>query len=215
MQGKEPRDDLNERANAGQLVVIQPRVIENADHVFGNLFQRLYYGVSQVGDRDPVLGAELSDSARQVEAALQLLLDYIAPFPPALERFAVTELASSLAQRVESAVACAVVPPDAGDGEPAHVLADPGRLARAFDLMASCLRGDGGLPSAAIVSEAETAVVTLCLRLPAAALAVRTSVGDLRWAVAQKLVEIHGGALAQSEEPAGEVTWKVSLPRAR
>ena len=205
--------------DAGQLVVIQSRVVENADHVFGNLFQRLYYGVAKVGDHDPELAAELGDSARQVESALQLLLDYVAPFAPSLERFVVADLARSLAQRIEAASALRVTLALPGESAAAlQVMVDPGRLGRAFDLMASGLGSDaaaGAARRATVGIDAAAATAVVWLRMPSAAIAARTSIGELRWAVAAKLVEIHGGSLEEEAGREGEVLWRVSLPHER
>lgn len=200
---------------AGQLVVIQPRVVENADHVFGNLFQRLYYGLGRVHDFDGELGAELEDSARRVEQALQLMLDYIAPFPPSLERFAAADLARSLAQRIEAATPLRITLEPLAD-DALQVMIDAGRLGRAFDLMASRLLSEPAPASprrATVGLESRASVASVVLRLPAAALEPRSSIGELRWAVAGKLVEIHGGTLEERSVREGEVVWRVSLPR--
>lgn len=200
----------------GRLVVVEPRVVENADHVFGNLFQRLYHGVSRVEDHAPALAGELADSAREVEGALQLLLDYIAPFPPLLERFAAADLARSLAQRVEAGAGLRValeVPADAATAPQVRV--DPSRLGRAFDLMVARLAPagpHGGGLRAAVGVALEPATAVVWLRLPAQAVAPRTSIGELRWAVAAKLVEIHGGSLEARDSGTGEALWTVVLP---
>jgi hypothetical protein len=216
MPDSEQRIDPEGADDPGQLVVIQARVVENADHVFGNLFQRLYYGASQVGDYSPLLAEELTDSARQVEGALQLLLDYIAPFPPLLERFAVADLARSLAQRVEGlgSLRVSLALGDAS-GSP-QVRVDPSRLGRAFDLMLTRLGGQerGAAAKRATVGiDVGPANAVVWLRLPDRTVEARTSIGELRWAVAAKLVEIHGGSLEEAGLREGEVLWKVSLPR--
>lgn len=216
MRDSADRTDPAGADDPGQLVVIEPRVVENADHVFGNLFQRLYYGASQVGDYAPLLAEELTDSARQVEAALQLLLDYIAPFPPLLERFAVADLARSLAQRIEGLGSLRVSLVLGNDTGSPQVRVDPSRLGRAFDLMLLRLGGpERSAPARRVTVGVDVGPVNavVWLRLPDRTVEPRTSIGELRWAVAAKLVEIHGGSLEEAGLREGEVVWKVSLPR--
>ena len=191
----------------GQLVVVRPRVVENADHVFGNLFQRLYHGTRRAGDLDAELGAELEDSAARLEEALQLLLDYVAPFPPSLERVMATEIATSLAQRLGASVTSAAAAADL------RVAVDPGRMARAFDLMATQLPEGRGVCGVAVEPGQED--VVLVVAVDAGVRTAASSIAELRWAVASKLIELHGGALGVAEGADGEGTWRVSLPRIR
>lgn len=196
---------------SGRLVVIRPRVVENAEHVLGNLFQRLYHGVERTRSLDAGVAEDLAASVDEVERCLQLVLDYVAPFPPALESVPVGEVAESLAQRVGERlgrkidVACSV------DGA---VLVDPGRLGRAFAQMVPRLAsGAPGRVSLQVVATGES--MGLHLQLAGALLLPRTSMAELQWAVAEKLIEIHAGGLEEQAGPSGEVQWSVSLPRAR
>lgn len=195
----------------GHLVVVRTGVVENADHVFGNLFQRLYAGVGRLQALEPVEGELLASSVRELEEALQLVLDYVAPFPPVFERFSVGEVAESLAQRLKGIAGLPVammVEVAAGSG----VLADPSRLGRAFDLLAmrfgECAAGQAAEVSFEIGRDA----ILARLQCPPPAGATRSSIGDLRWAVAEKLIELHGGSLEMMERDGGGLLWTISLP---
>jgi len=203
-----------EREEPGQLVVVRAAVVENADHVFGNLFQRIYASVGRVQELDPQEGLLLQASVREVEEALQLVLDYVAPLPPAFERFNLGEIVQSLTQRLEATAGLSF---SARDELPVAtvVFADPGRLGRAFDLMVQrcAFEARGTQGTIAVEIGSESASIQLCL--PAAAVGVGSSIDDLRWAVAEKMLEVNGGALEQTSDARGDVSWKITLPRGR
>lgn len=197
----------------GQLVVVRPRVVENADHVLGNLFQRLYHGVERTRDLDAALANDLAMSLHEVEDCLQLLLDYVAPFAPAVEPVPVDEVLASLSQRVGERIGRAVEVVAHAEGS---VMVDPGRLGRAFSQMVLRLVPDA--PPAAqarLTAAVQGEAVFATLHLAEGLLLPRTSMGELRWAVADKLIEIHAGVLEERSTAGGEVQWTVSLPRGR
>jgi len=194
------------------LVVVRPAVVETADHVLGNLFQRLYHGVERVRRLDATLAQEFSASVSGIEENLQLLLDYIAPFPPATTRVPVVEVIESMIKNLAPGSEGALVVLRATLDE-VHVGVDPGRVSRAFSLLSQQLQleqdGEGCTRISAVRAD-RTVVVTL--RFPAARVATRTSTGELRWAVAEKLLELHGGALGKIQTETGEIEWQISLP---
>lgn len=194
------------------LVVVRPAVVENADHVFGNLFQRVYAGVSRLQQLDPTEGDSLATSVREVEEALQLVLDYVAPFPPSFERFAVAEVAESLAHRIKDIAGAAVAMVVEVTSEGA-VLADPARLGRAFDLLAQRFAERARGERAEIAVEIAPDSVQLRLACSRSSASARSSIGDLRWAVAEKLIELQGGTLEFAGGEGGSLQWMVSLPR--
>src|SRR5437016_5104574 len=71
--------------------------------------------------------------------------------------------------------------------------------------------GHGALDLQAAVRAPGRALV-LTLTLPAGTLAPRSAASELPWAVAEKLLETHGGVLHATPAASGEVTWEIVLP---
>jgi len=122
-------------------------------------------------------------------------------------------VAQSLAREVSEAVGC----PVKIDGRHAsgRLLVDPGRLVRAFALLAAQL-GQGGSGQAPL--ELGTAVrlssrsIVLTMPVPPHLLSRRSPATDMQWTVAEKILESHGGALTQGSPVSGEVSWEIVLP---
>lgn len=194
------------------LVVVRPEVVETADHVLGNLFQRLYHGVERVRRIDAALAQEFSATVLGIEENLQLLLDYIAPFPPATSRIPAIEVVESivrnLAPESEGALVALGAPLDG-----VSVSVDPGRASRAFSLLTQQLQQESQIDGCTRVAAARAdRLLVVTLRFPAGRVIARSSAGELRWAVAEKLLELHGGALNTTEQDSGEIEWRISLP---
>lgn len=214
MSGSGDRSEIESAAEDGQIVLVRPRVVENVGHVLGNLFQRMYHLIGQVGEVDGPTGAQLEASTRQLENFLQLALDYFSPLNLALQYVSGTEVAQSLARQLSEAV-----------GRPVRVdlkllaegrlLVDPGRLARALGLLAAQLR---------VVPKSEDSIEVKGLaRPPGRSLLLQVIVPrgftmapssqlEMCWAVAEKFLELHGGGLAQKSTAAGELLWEIVLP---
>lgn len=200
-----PRDD-------GQLVVVRPEVVETAGHVLGNLFQRIYHSIDQVRGGDTALAQDLTATSRQLEECLQLLLDYVAPLPPALQTVPARDIVQSLVRHLEDALHCSVQLEERLDSG-IDLLVDVARLSRAFDLLVG--RAEGLAPSsvvgAAVGAEATSGTLAVTASVQSPGRAAQGSVSELRWAVVEKLFEIHGGSVR--EEPAsGDLRWTILLP---
>lgn len=196
----------------GVLVVVRPEVVEIADHVLGNLFQRLYHGVERVRRLDGGVAAELSTSVSELEEILQLILDYVAPFPPATSRIPAIEVVESMVKNLAPGSEAVLMALGATiDG--VMVAVDPGRASRAFALLSQQLdfEHEREVCTRVSVSRANRGIV-VHLRFPVGRVATRSSTVELRWAVAEKLIELHGGTLAKSHMDSGEVEWAISLP---
>lgn len=203
-----PRSD-----DEDQIIVVRPVVVEHVGHVFGNLFQRIYHLTDQVRERDAAAAEALGPSIRQLEDFLQLVMDYFSPLPLSLQYVPGIDIAQSLAREISDTIGCSVKID--GKGSSGRLLVDPGRLARAFALLASHLCHVG--PAAAPL-ELKTALrqsnrsMVLSVRLPAEVLSKRTPQSEMQWTVAEKVLESHGGALAQHSLPSGEMAWEIVLP---
>ena len=195
-----------------QIVIVRPAVVEHVGHALGNLFQRIYHLIDQI-PVDQAATGPLGTSVRQLEDFLQLVIDYFSPLPLALQHVPSTEVAQSLARQISDTVGCAVqldaeLPIEGG------LLVDPGQLARTFGLLAKQLehapRGERIILKATVRSPNRSLVFGL--RAPGACDYRRSSEAEMRWAVAEKLIEMHGGTVQQDSGPAGDVLWEIVLP---
>jgi hypothetical protein len=210
----EPEPPGGHVADDGQIVVIRPQVVENVGHVLGNMFQRIYHLVERTRESDVVTAADLESSTRRLEGFLQLFMDYVSPLPLSLQYVSATDVAQSLARQLGDALSCAVkidakVPLDG------RLLVDAGRLVRAFGLLRLQVRSEAGRSDAIqIKATARTGgrSLTLVAVLPGSYVSGRSSESEIQWSVAEKLLEIHGGALQQSSTASGEVLWQIMLP---
>jgi hypothetical protein len=207
--GASPEGD-GKAQDDGQLVVVRPEVVETAGHVLGNLFQRLYHSIDQVRGGDGGLAKDLTTTSRQLEECLQLLIDYVAPLPPALQKVPARDIVQSLARHFEDALRCSVHL-DEGLDPRIDLLVDVARLSRAFDLLVG--RAEGGAQvgvSVHALAAAGTLAVTAALQ--SRGRLAHSSLSDLRWAVAEKLFEIHGGSVREEPGASGEIRWTILLP---
>jgi hypothetical protein len=201
-------------ADDGQIVVVRPRVLETVGHVLGNMFQRIYHLIERAREADGATATQLEGSARRLEDFLQLVIDYVSPLSLSLQRVSGNEIAQSLAGQLSDATGCpvSVEAKLAGDDE---LLVDPGRLARCFRLLASQLQHDASFGSPITlraVARPGGRFLVLSLAVPGLCAAPRTSESEMRWSVAEKLLEINGGSLQQKSAASGEVLWEISLP---
>jgi hypothetical protein len=209
-----PSPSVPERDNDPRLLVVQPAVMESADHVFGNLFQRLYHAVDRMRGFDAASAEEFGQSTRQLEDCVQLLMDYVSPYEPALQEIEVREVVTSLVQQLTERTGSEVAVNGDGDSD-GRLLVDAGRLSRAFRLLAGQLPGDLAPPARIGLSvhvDEKDALVEVALEVADLAETRRSSASELQWAVAERLFDIHGGALREQPASSGELHWKLVLP---
>ena len=201
-------------AEDAQMVVVRPQVVETVGHVLGNMFQRLYHLIEVSGVADPANATALEGSTRNLEDFLQLVIDYFSPVSLVLQRLTAADVAQGLARQLSDHLGCAVkvegkLPTDG------RLLADPGRLVRSFSLLVSRLQDDAGrerLVTVRVVAEVVGTSVRITVLLPAGLVTAQSSESEVRWAVAEKLLEMHGGTLRPRATPSGEVLWEIALP---
>ena len=198
----------------GQIVLIRPRVVENVGHVLGNMFQRIYHLIERTREGDVAMAADLDTSMRRLEAFLQLLMDYVSPVSLRVQDVSLADVVESVARQVGNAVGHPVTIESAVPAD-RLVLADAGRLARAFDLLRLRLCPQPGCEEAVRI-EATTGMdalsLALVIRIPRGCLLEDSSESEIQWAVAEKLLEVHGGVLQQSSTVSGGVLWEIMLP---
>ncbi len=198
----------------GQIVVVRAQVIENIGHVIGNLFQRVYHLIDRTREADASAAEQLHTGARRLETFLQLVIDYMSPLSLSMQYIAAPEVAQSLARGLSDTVGGSVKV-DVKASLDGRLLVDPGRLARGFDLLAAQLqpnpRAGEGIELKALMHPAGRSL-NLAVLIPPGFVSARTSEQEVQWAVAEKLIEIHGGALQQSSKPSGGILWEITLP---
>lgn len=197
----------------GQIVVVRPRVVDTVGHVLGNMFQRIYHLIDRTRQGDVAMGADLDSSIRRLESFLQLLMDYVSPLGLSLQDVSLGDVAESLAHQLGGAVGQALAVEGAGLGQ-GRLQVDAGRVTRAFDLLCSQLRPASGPTAVQLTATAagDTRSLTLVVKIPRGCLFERSSESEIRWAVAEKLLEMHGGMLQQSSTVSGDVLWEIMLP---
>lgn len=197
----------------GQIVVVRPRVVDTVGHVLGNMFQRIYHLVDRTREGDVAVGADLDGSIRRLESFLQLLMDYVSPLTLSVQEVTLADVAESLAQQLGAAAGHAVRVGSAGLAQ-GRLLADAGRVTRAFSLLCSQVRPAPAPAAIHLTATAASATrsFTLVVSIPRGCLFERSSESEIRWAVAEKLLEMHGGMLQQSSTVSGETLWEIMLP---
>jgi len=196
------------------MVVVRPQVVETVGHVLGNVFQRMYHLIEVCGDADTATAAVLHSTTRALEDFLQQVIDYFSPVSLVLQHVPAAEVAQGLARQLSDAVGGAVEL-DAKLPAESCLLVDPGRLARSFSLLASRLHDRAGSPQGSavrVVGETCGGSIRLTVMLPTTLVAPQSSESEVRWAVAEKLLETHGGTLRQPAGRSGEVLWEIALP---
>jgi hypothetical protein len=197
------------------LISVHPAVVEHAGHTFGNLFQRIYHLIELLRRSDATGADHLGSSIGQLEDFLQLVMDYFSPLSLTLQRVASADVAESLARQIGAMADCAVEIEGKGlDGE---LLVDAGQVARAFGLLAKQLAGENPEPNERIQLTASKgrsgrSLVLRVVGVRAPFDSRRLSQAEMQWAVAQKILETHGGTLQQHPQTSGETSWEIALP---
>jgi hypothetical protein len=181
--------------------------------VLGNLFQRLYHSIDQVRDGDDALAGDLTATSRQLEECLQLLIDYVAPLPPAMQKIPARDIVQSLARHFEDTLGCPAQLDERLDAR-IELLVDVARVSRAFDLLAGRAEGlsPGKVVGVKINAVATASGLAVTTSLQAQARVARSSLSELRWAVLEKLFEIHGGSVREEPGSSGDIKWSILLP---
>jgi hypothetical protein len=211
---KSESDRARHLADDGQIVVVRPQVVENVGHVLGNLFQRMYHLIDRTREADAGTAAQLEASTHGLEDFLQLVIDYVSPLSLSLQRVPASEVVQSLARQLSDELGSSVAV-DVELSVEHQLLIDPGRLARGFGLLARQLgEGGRGRETGTVAVWARPGSLSLAINvvLPSTYSRASSSVSEIEWSVAEKLLEIQGGSLLRKATPAGEVLWEIVLP---
>jgi hypothetical protein len=194
----------------GDLVVVQQNVLATVDHAFGNIFQRLYHLARTMRAASAPALSPLEDSIRELQALLELFVDYVAPIAIEGRAMRAADVAASFRHHLDEAVGAGQLNVTLATELSAAVVVDPARLARVFHLLAQSLHEslDHGTSSVSVgvgVGGAHFEIVVGDFA------PCNSPTAQLRWALAEKLVNLQAGELLETS--AGEHRrWTLRLP---
>lgn len=212
----------------GALVVVQERVLGDIAHELGNFFHKLYYWSdfikndgSGVRAPDSTVGHMLERTIVNLEEFLKVALEYFQPVTLDLADVPANLLLEGFLTHVGSlANGNAVEVSREETDEEERVRVDPTRLSQAFRMALRHVHEHvkaGGALAVSLGRSARHDRHGLEIRLdvvpttPVSALLRASEVG-IEWAVAQKLIELHGGEIAEDLDPHGRKVVRIFLP---
>jgi len=199
-------------AAAAQFVVVTPEVVDSIGHVLGNLFQRLYHLVDVSRTDGAAAGDDLVMATRHLERFLRTALDYLCPTTLTYQDMSVAEVVDGWRHQIGETTGGRVETEGAAQ-VPGVLRVDPAVLRHSFALLASRLSPGAGAPARLRASggPGDRAVVVRAT-LPPGAVGGASSEREVEWALAEKLIELQGGALRELCGDQGGTTWEIVLP---
>jgi len=207
--------------------VMQEKVLAEIAHELGNFFHKLYYWSDYLKERPALKSADstaaqmLESTIRNLEGFLKVSLDYFHPTQLAFTRMPVPELLEGLLFQVRANLNGTSVAVAGQEPWPeASVLVDPSHLSRAFEVAVRHLTLHLGSESSVRVGIEQSVhgervglEVGFHVEQPNEASPLfRTAEAGVEWAVAQKVVALHGGELAERTEERGGKGVVIFLP---
>jgi len=212
-----------------QQMLAQEKVLAEISHELGNFFHKLYYWSDYLKEKPSRQSADstatqmLERTIRNLEDFLKVSLDYFHPTQLSFTRMAVSELMDGLLFQVRThlnGTPLTIAETAAWRGNDAELLVDPGHLSRAFEIAVGHLTKQVGAESTIAIG------IERCVRRDCAGLEVefhlrqpnqdsplfRTAESGIEWAVAQKVVALHGGELSERMDGPEEKRLVIFLP---
>jgi hypothetical protein len=195
------------------LAQIQEKVLAEIGHELGNFFHKLYYWSDFLQEparktaADSTAAQMLERTIRNLEQFLKVSLEYFHPIQLACTNMRAEELVEGLLFQLRSHSNGTPIDVDAGgDWRDAVVMVDPGRFSHAFEAIVRQLFGLAGPESSLKIGVARSSrrdglglEIQFQLQRPSDASALfQTAAAGVCWAVAEKVVALHGGELAES-----------------
>ena len=217
------------RSEHAPAVLVEEKVIAEITHELGNFFHKLYYWSDYLKEKparksaDSTAAQMLERTIKNLEDFLKVSLDYFHPTQLSFTRMGVSELLEGLLFQVRAQLNGTPLTLSDDDGwrrEDAEVLIDPGHLSRAFEVAVRHLTKQVGPESSVTIGIERSArrdraglEVGFQLRQPNEASPLfRTAEAGIEWAVAQKVVALHGGELLERNEGAEEKSLVIFFP---
>jgi signal transduction histidine kinase len=208
-------------------VLVEEKVLAEIAHELGNFFHKLYYWSDYLKERTPRKTADstaaemLERTIKNLEDFLRLSFDYVHPLQLSFLRMGVADVVHGLLGQVRAQLngTPATV---AHDGEwcGEEVLVDPSHLSRVFEVTLRHMMKQVGAASTVCVAvgralRAGRPGLELSFHVEGVSEAsplFRTSDAGVEWAVAQKVVALHGGELREQTRGPGEKSLVIFLP---
>ena len=233
-ESSEEQHEINARPPVSRVeyaptIVVQEKVLAEIAHELGNFFHKLYYWSDFLKERqtrksaDSTAAQMLERTIKNLEDFLKLALDYVHPTQLSFMRMGVSELLEGLLFQVRAHLnGTPVAVGDSEDwrGVQVQVLVDPSHLSHAFEVAVRHLTMQVG-PESKIQIAIERVVrrnapgleVEFRLHGPNEASPLfRTAEAGVEWAVAQKVVALHGGELSEHAQDGREKQLVFFLP---
>lgn len=211
----------------GGLLRVDEAVVHDLSHELGNYFHKLYYWTDRIrsggdeGENEPAPADALDEALHRLQGFLNLALGYFDAGTPnriAMRGGDVAKALESLlrGENAGAAVEIEVAPPALD----APLTVDTTRLATGFRTIARLL---GAGPGTVLRLEADLAPAagTDALRIALSTsggspeAAARRAQRVVEWAVAARMLELHGGTLESNEQRPGAARCVLTLPLAR
>jgi signal transduction histidine kinase len=223
-----PVPQQDEAHEQGSLVVVQERVLAEIAHEIGNFFHKLYYWSDFIksdteGARkaDSTAGQMLERTITNLEDFLKVALEYFYPIKLNFTKIGLGELLDGFMTHLGAHLNGNEVRIFRDEiSEPATILVDPARISQAFRIalhqVHDDLRSGGALsiriskgqrrdfPGLEMLLEVEP-------KVPPSPL-FRTAEAGVEWAVARKLIEMHGGEIVERFDHRGHKVVLIFLP---
>ncbi len=223
-----PSVTSEDAAEHGSLVVVQERVLAEIAHELGNFFHKLYYWSDYIksdaeGARkaDSTAGHMLERTISNLEDFLKVALEYFYPIRLNFTKIDVGELLDAFMTHLGAHLNGNEVRVFRDEiGDPATILVDPARISQAFRIALHQVHEDlksGGALTVSLGKGSRRDFPGLEMRLEvepkvAPSPLSRTAEAGVEWAVAQKLIEMHGGEIVERCDANGRKTVLIFLP---
>ncbi|MCW5891707.1 MAG: HAMP domain-containing histidine kinase [bacterium] len=222
-----PARPLAARSETAPPAAVQERVLAEVGHELGNFFHKLYYWAEYLQERRAGHGGDttatqmLGRTVHNLEEFLRTTLDFFRPITLTPMSLSVTELvAGVLGQLRAQADGISLTVTDPGAWEGHTVVVDPVRLPPVFLLAMRRLAEQAAPGSRLRVSLAEVEQggrigleVAFALATPGNTTSLfQTAAAGIEWAVAERVVALHGGALTEHDAGQDERRIVVFLP---
>ena len=212
---------------SGVPVLVQEKILAEISHELGNFFHKLYYWSDYLKERptrrnaDSTAAQMLERTIKNLEEFLNVSLDYFRPTQLSFMHMTVAEVVEGLVCQARSQLnGTPITVAQEGEWKGQGVMVDPSHLSRAFAFALRHVTKQVGADSDVAIRIAQSArrdaadlEIALELHQPNEASPLfRASEADMEWAVAQKIVALHGGDLLADAQGTNEKTLRIFLP---
>ena len=200
-------------------------VLADVQHELGNYFHKLYYWSDFLQERgtkrseDTTATQMLASTIRNLEGFLKLVLDYVHPLQLSFVRMNAAEVLAGIETQMrmqDDTIPIAVE----GDVDGGVIAVDPARFSqvvalvarRLLELRTQCSRLEVRAECRLSAGRTEMNVRAALSPLGTGASLFRAVGADLEWALAERIVALHGGELRMSEPSAEQAVVTLFVP---